>query len=679
MPLPDIQLDDRRFEELVSEAKRRIPRYTPEWTDHNESDPGITLVQLFAWLAEMILYRLNRVPEKNFIKFLELIGIQLNPPTPARAELTFKLSSKDLPEAILIPKGTKVVLSDSVDGTPVIFETDDNLYAVGAELIALQSFDGAQYRLVTEANRVVGKFFDAFGPQPQRGSALYLGFDRAFPTARHCLLIHLYTADLIEEAQGIVADAPEPAPPVIAYWEYWAGEQSKWRRLNIVRDDTASLTRTGFIQFEAPSDIKTTKLGLLQRDEDQTLYWLRYRIDQILGAGYELPPRVEDVLLNTIAATNSVTVTDELLGASDGRPDQEFQLANVPVLPGTLVLEIDEGEGFKPWIEIRDFAASKREDAHYTLDLPTGNIRFGNGEQGKIPHVLFPRPALGGSAVRNAPGDELPNIKAASYRWGGGARGNAGPNKITSLESSVPYVESVTNLWLSEGGKDEETLDDAKLRAPQVIRSRSRAVTEVDFEFIARETPGARIRRAKALPLHHPQIEPMRPAGAGLASTAVPVPGVVTVIVVPEGLGAKPMPTEETLRGVGKWLNAHRLITTEVYVAAPRYRKVEIELRVIAAPAANSAIVQDALTKKLLAYFHPLRGGTEGMGWEFGGTIYFSETYRQILTTDGVARLEADALTIFLDDQRMEPCADIELGQDELVYSEKHTIFVSYN
>ena len=93
MPLLDIQLDDRRFEELVQEAKRRIPRYTPEWTDLNDSDPGITLVQLFAWLTEMILYRLNKVPEKNFIKFLELVGMELNPPTPARAELTFKLSA----------------------------------------------------------------------------------------------------------------------------------------------------------------------------------------------------------------------------------------------------------------------------------------------------------------------------------------------------------------------------------------------------------------------------------------------------------------------------------------------------------------------------------------------------------------------------------------------------------
>src|ERR1700730_18240096 len=112
MPLPDIKLDDRTFEDLVADARRRIPGYTPEWTDLNESDPGITLMQLFAWLSEMIIWRLNRVPEKNFMKFLELIGIEPTPPSPARAELTFKLTTKKLNEAKPIPQGTRVALTE---------------------------------------------------------------------------------------------------------------------------------------------------------------------------------------------------------------------------------------------------------------------------------------------------------------------------------------------------------------------------------------------------------------------------------------------------------------------------------------------------------------------------------------------------------------------------------------
>src|SRR5258708_7823109 len=122
--LPDLVLDNRRFEDIVAELRRRIPNYTPEWTDHNESDPGITLIQLFAWVADMLLWRLNQVPEKNFRKFLQLVGISLTPPAPARVDLTFELTAKDLPEPVLIKQGTKVSLSGASAGGPVIFETD---------------------------------------------------------------------------------------------------------------------------------------------------------------------------------------------------------------------------------------------------------------------------------------------------------------------------------------------------------------------------------------------------------------------------------------------------------------------------------------------------------------------------------------------------------------------------
>src|SRR6185437_1838828 len=181
MPLQDIQLDDRRFDSLMQEAKRRIPRYTREWTDHSESDPGITLLELFAWLTEMMLYRINRVPEKNYVKFLQLIGIELNPPTPAHADLTFTLTTTSQPIVQVIPQGTRVSLSDQTDGGPVVFETDANLYATNAELKAIQAFDGGQFELLTELNNLEGKFFYPFGKYPQKGSALYLGFSQPFP------------------------------------------------------------------------------------------------------------------------------------------------------------------------------------------------------------------------------------------------------------------------------------------------------------------------------------------------------------------------------------------------------------------------------------------------------------------------------------------------------------------
>src|ERR1051325_3637297 len=86
-------LDDRRFQDIVDEAKRMIPRYCPEWTDHNVSDPGVTLIELFAWMTEMMIFRLNQVPDKSYITFMDLMGVKLQPPAAARALLTFWLSA----------------------------------------------------------------------------------------------------------------------------------------------------------------------------------------------------------------------------------------------------------------------------------------------------------------------------------------------------------------------------------------------------------------------------------------------------------------------------------------------------------------------------------------------------------------------------------------------------------
>src|SRR5262245_53447872 len=101
MPLPAPNLDDRKFQEILDEARRLIPRYCPEWTDHNLSDPGITLLELFAWMTDLLLYRLNRVPEKSYIKFLDLIGLQLESARPAVAHLTFRLAAAQ-PEDVVV-------------------------------------------------------------------------------------------------------------------------------------------------------------------------------------------------------------------------------------------------------------------------------------------------------------------------------------------------------------------------------------------------------------------------------------------------------------------------------------------------------------------------------------------------------------------------------------------------
>src|SRR5579872_115990 len=89
MPLITPRLDDRRFQDIVDEAKSRIPIYCPEWTDHNVSDPGVALIELFAWMTDLLIYRVNQVPDRMYVKFLELLGRHLDPASPATVPVTF--------------------------------------------------------------------------------------------------------------------------------------------------------------------------------------------------------------------------------------------------------------------------------------------------------------------------------------------------------------------------------------------------------------------------------------------------------------------------------------------------------------------------------------------------------------------------------------------------------------
>src|SRR3954471_15305111 len=108
MPIPELRLDDLTYDRTVEELIRRIPVYAPEWTDHNDSDPGITLIQLFAYLTEQVGYRLNRVPEKSYVEFLKLVGVRLNPAVASTTRMAFALAKPETALGALIAAGRQI-------------------------------------------------------------------------------------------------------------------------------------------------------------------------------------------------------------------------------------------------------------------------------------------------------------------------------------------------------------------------------------------------------------------------------------------------------------------------------------------------------------------------------------------------------------------------------------------
>jgi hypothetical protein len=672
MPLPDINLDDRTFEDLYQELVRRIPTYTPEWTDYNDSDPGVTLMQLFAWLAEIIVYRLNQVPEKNFVKFLELVGIPLQQPAPAVTELQFTLVNNAPATSVLA--GTQVSLGGSSSGPPVVFETDFDLLVTGLDLVSVQSFNGSQFTDYTAPNATdAGPGYPPLSQTPQDNAALYLGFNNIFPAGTNRLTIHVAQGSMPTPVQGGSDPLASVSPPVEAYWEYWGGQ---WEQLQIVSDTTFALTKSGYVTFTAPTDGQLQQFGLLTKPTDPVLFWIRYRIQDVVGAGYENVPMLQGILLDTVSATNCVTETAELLGASNGRPNQTFQLANYPILPlpagVTGIIAVDAGNGYVTWTEVEDFAGYGPTDQVYTLDHSTGLVSFGDGRTGMIP------PWLSGNGSNLDSADQT-NVMATSYQWGGGTQANSGANTITTLLTSLPNIQGVTNPLPSYGGADEETVAHAEDRAPMTLRTGNRAVTSDDFAFLATQTPGAQIQRAQAFPLLNPNFRVLRSAVDGSPQVEAPIPGAVTVVVIPQSQQPQPIPSEGTLQLVSNWLDQHRLLTCEVFVAAPHYRQVRIEVQVIAEPTSDLGTVGTAVLNQLLAYFNPLPpGGAEGEGWDFGGTIYFAETYRQIFDVAGV-KLITGTLKTYVDQVLQPPCTDVQLMPDEIVYSLNHGVVVTYS
>jgi len=661
MPLTAPNLDDMQYSDIVSQAQTLIPRYTPEWTNSNNSDPGMTLVHLFAWMTEIVIYRLNQVPDRNYIKFLQLIGIELEAAQPAVANLTFSLSRPDLSYTI-VPQGTQVAASGASGGQPIVFETDTSLVVIGPAITALQSYDGSHYSNVLNQNNNPGQSFYPFGQNPQPGSALLFGFSTAvaFPAQEIDLAATLFDNPLAPQLMQCGGTLP---PPATVVWEYWDGVE--WAAINLISDGTRAFTQNGHVLFNGPSLIQAGLIPQLTA----SLYWIRARL---AATSYELPPQLASILTNTVQATQAVTITDEVMGGSDGTPNQTFTLANNPVcqLPqplsitnsdGTQVtvtslqLTVDEGEGPMVWQQVEDFFASAADDANYTLDATTGVVTFGDGVHGRVPGVNLASPT--------------DNIVAASYRYGGGSQGNLPAGSITQMQSYVPSINAATNYAASQGGTDEESLANAQLRAPLALQSNHRAVTNSDFEYMATQAPGANVARANALPLYHPDF----PNGQ--------VPGVVTVVVVPNSNAPNPTPNQTTLQAVCQYLDANRLLTTEVFVIGPTYRMIQVLASLVVQPGSDLATVQNAAVAALNNFFSPLTGGNKRTGWPFGGEIYYSDVYRILLGISGVQRVVSDQLILVLDNQRPQLCQDVPINSGELLYNAPagHQISVSYS
>jgi predicted phage baseplate assembly protein len=647
MVLPAPNLDDRTFQDLVDEAKRFVQRRCPEWTDHNVSDPGVTLIEVFASMVDQLIFRLNQVPDRNYVKFLELIGVQLLAPGDAKVDETFWLSAPQ-PETVPIPVGTEVATLRTEAEEAVTFSVMDHLDIVPCELIAVgTSSENDRFADHTD-DVLVARWFACFGSQPTAGDALYIGLSRA---VSRCAVLLRFECSV--EGYGV-----NPSDPPIA-WEAWTG--SGWSRCDVEHDDTGGLNRAGDIVLHVPAGHTESLEGR------KRAAWLRCRVLAPAEGQpfYSSSPQIQGATAATIGGTTRVAhsevVTGEIVGVSEGVPGQRFTLARTPLvrMADPLVVQVATAGGWKDWSRVDGFGQSGPQDRSFTVNDTSGEIAFG--------------PAVRSADGRLCQYGAVPPLGAAirvpAYRSGGGRRGNVAAGALNILKSSIPYVARVDNRRAATGGVDAEDLAAARIRGPIVLHTRSRAVTAEDFEALAREAQPAAAR--------------VRCITAGDDGTE---PGVVRVLVVPavgDDTGRlafeELVPSEEMLQSIAAHLDARRLIGTRLVVEPPFYQGIKAVARLRPRDHVDRTRLQREALTALFRYFHPLLGGPDGMGWPFGRPVHIGEVFTVLQGVTGTELVEdvrlfpVDPVTA----QQGEASQRIDLRPNTLVFPYEHQVIVS--
>lgn len=627
-------LDDRTWQDLVDEARALIPRYAPQWTDHNPSDLGITLIELFAYLVEGLTYRLNRVPQKNYIAFLNMLGIKREPATPALAYLTFTA----LPGAVVVPRGKQAQTQGSETEAPVVFETDEAINVLPTNLktaLLINKASANKYSNVSSAFTVPPAKGDTITIPPGGSVQLCFGFDQ--PVTQE-ILLRLRFFQALE------------SPLVSTLWLYSSGTLSptQWLQLPQAVDGTKGLTQDGNVTFTPPitwgSQAPTAwsaqgvNPSSLADVVASPLYWIGLRIANPATATVKLG--INFVLFNSAPSHNALTVpippaAPEALGQSDGSPFQVFSLAHQPLYKALdtdnpyahLTIQIDGAT----WSQVDSFPAGAAQV--YKVDPVAGEINFGNYD---------PSAQIGNGAIPAAGAA----IVALTYRYvAGGGSGNVGAKSITAMRTPVSGVIGVTNLFASFEGSDEESIEDTLRRGPEELKNRDRAVTAEDYEFLAREsTTDVAIvrclppRAAEANGANWKKGDPWNFGGLDRAG------GNVHVIIVPD-YGpdvARPTPSKELLREVLRDLDRRRDLTARLNVTGPRYLAVDINVKAFVwtkAVASNPTAVQtlkDQIALALERFFHPVHGNLDAKGWQVGQSVFLPEVFKAIMPSEDI-------------------------------------------
>jgi hypothetical protein len=672
MPLIPPALDDRSYDDIVQEMLANIPAHTPEWTNPQPGDPGRTLIELFAWLGDTILYRANLIPERQRIAFLKLLGQSMQPAAAASGLVALSLdatvsTSVTLAAAATVSGSVNFETLGDVDVLPVTSQaylkiplTADQKTAQMPLLQGLQQL----YNLPTlpAGYTTTPVFADNAANldgvdimQDTTDQSLWLALlagskdhvnatltTLGGATGQQILSIGFTPSLTVPGLYSVPSqyDAGGTPAPVQATWQLSqppaaAGQPTVYTTLKILGDTTNGLTQPGVVQLMLP---RADLIGAPSND---------VRADAQAGMGMK-PPRIDDTGIasrlvtwvrlsvqsslnvswagvNAVQIDQRKTYSSIVIGVSDGSANQQFPLPTQQVDPTTFVLDVDmPGLGFQPWQPTDDLSVLQGPVPAYVLDAEAGTVTFGNQLQGMI-----------------VPAGR--RIRVRTMRAGGGAAGNLPAGSLTAVQgvddtgAQVRQTITVQQPIATTGGADAETLASAEQRLPALLKHQDRAVTASDYRNLTEEIPGSGIARTEVMPLFKPQTRTSN------------VPGVVSVMVIPDKDGVQnpcPRADRPMLQTVYQYLSPRTPVTAEMYVIASEYTGLGITAAVEVKTGYQLLQVGQAVETALRSYLWPLApGGPSATGWPLGRHVRSLELEVVISQVPGV--IEVNGINLY--------------------------------
>lgn len=675
MPLQIPKIDERRYQDLVDEALTRIPVHNPEWTNFNQSDPGVTLIELFAFMTESLLYRANLIPERNRLKFLHLLGIPLNPATSARGIVTFT-NERGLDETIPLDANTEV----NAGQIPFRTERGLDVLPVEGKVYFKRKLQNQEPEIVEYYNQLYASFqgekLDAEVDLTLYETAVLDGKDeKGISLSKDTIDNSIWIALLAKENEnpsetrkeianktlslGIVPALEDATLDLTAGGQEANKENSSWLayqipKLNADRklpdnadervpeyrslDAVANanvLLEPGTVEITLPSEndlflwenLEPLELGADDfpptledtKLSERLITWLR-----ITGNATAVDVRFLWIGINAAMISQRTKITNELLPNGTGEPDQTAKLVRVPIVSKSVKLFVTSGGATEEWFETDDLLAAGSEISAPDLRNAPGAKKSNQNN----PKVFTVNAESGEIRFGDGLRGQRPPLDAritVSYDFGAGIAGNVGAETIKTAPN-LPAGIKVLNPLRTWGGADSENVLDGEKQISRYLQHRERLVTKTDFEKIVMRTPGVLVGRVEIIPTFNPELAPNEPGDA---------PGAVTIMVIPRFDSRQPdapLPDRLFLDSICRYVDERRLITTEIFLRPPVYKPLWISVGVNITADKSASEVRETVKRDLLKFLAPLNPATFGQFNENGAEIYKGWQLRKTVT-----------------------------------------------